>query len=240
MTAALELASVTYVVTDGSRQRTVLDHVSLTVSHGEFVAVMGPSGAGKSTLLHLCCGLLEPSTGHVLVHGLQPSRSKRAWWAEQRRHTIGFVHQRLNLLAGLSAAANVALALELDGIPRRAARQSAAEALDALGVADLASTPASRLSIGEQQRVAIARAIAGGRPLVLADEPAAALDRTSAEHVARLLGDVARAGRAVLMVTHDSEQASWADHTIVLRDGRVVDRIGSGLVGASLAGESDR
>lgn len=230
MTAALRVDAMTVTVTDGRHPRRVLHDVSFEVATGELVAVMGPSGAGKSTLVNLACGLVAPTEGNIELLGHAPpvpgSRMWTPWWADRRRDTVGVVHQRLNLLEGITALDNVALALDLAGLRHRQARRQASDALARVGVAELADTPTERLSVGEQQRVAIARALTGDRPLLLADEPSAALDRTSADEITRLLADVAGEGRAVLLVTHDSQQASWADRTIVLRDGEVVDRIG--------------
>ena len=137
----------------------------------------------------------------------------------------------MNLLGGMTALDNVALALDLRGRPHREARRVAMGALDRTGIAHTATTMASRLSIGEQQRVAVARAIVGDRPLLLADEPAAALDRTAADQITELLADLAAEGRAVLLVTHDSQQASWATRTVLLRDGAIVDEIGAASAG---------
>lgn len=229
---ALRLIDISVRVTDGSVERAVLDRVTLEVGSGELVAVMGPSGAGKSTLIDVACGLARPTAGTIELLGLGLGPRPARWWADRRRDRIGVVHQRLNLLGAMTALDNVALALDLRGRPHRAARRLAMEALDRAGIAHTAGTVASRLSIGEQQRVAIARAITGDRPLLLADEPAAALDRTAADQVTELLADLAAEGRAVLLVTHDSQQASWASRTVLLRDGAIVDEIGA----ASAAG----
>lgn len=223
---ALHLEAILVVVRDGREPRTVLDGVTLDVARGHLVAVMGPSGAGKSTLVDVASGLVLPTHGWVSVLGRHPTSARTAWWAARRRDTVGIVHQRLNLLGGLTATDNVALALELLGHRRGRARSEARSCLDRVGAGHVASTEAERLSVGEQQRVAIARAIAGERPVLLADEPAAALDRTAADEVTALLGDLAREGRAVLLVTHDSQQASWADRTILLRDGRITGQVG--------------
>lgn len=221
----LVLDGVSVDVLDGARHRRVIDGVSVTVMAGEMVAVMGPSGAGKSTLLGLACGLATPSTGEVRVFGGEPSLGRDAWWAQRRRDTIGVVHQRLNLLDGLTALDNAALAGDLRGFGHRRARLLARAALERVGVSHVADTFAERLSVGEQQRVAIARAITGDRAILLADEPSAALDRTSADEVSALLAELAHEGRAVLLVTHDAQLASWADRTLVLCDGRTVDEI---------------
>jgi putative ABC transport system ATP-binding protein len=135
------------------------------------------------------------------------------------------IHQRLNLVPALSAIENVALPLRLEGMARSRALAAATEALAEADAAGFAGARVDRLSTGQQQRVALARATVGGREIVLADEPTAALDTVGTERVAELLSKLAEAGRAVLMVTHDSRLATWADRVIVLRDGRVVDRL---------------
>ncbi len=242
MTSVLHFHQVSVTVTDGRTPRDVLRDVTFDVHAGELVAVMGPSGAGKSTLVNLACGMVGPTDGLLTLRGHQPpspgSRLWSPWWADRRLDTVGVVHQRLNLLAGMTALDNVALALDLAGTGHRRARREAGEALERVGISALATTPTERLSVGEQQRVAVARAITGDRALLVADEPAAALDRTSADEITRLLADLAAEQRAVLLVTHDSQQASWADRTIVLRDGAIVDRIGGDGVNGD--GEPER
>ena len=230
MIPVLELETVTCSYGDGPKTVTALDEVSLAVSVGELVAVMGPSGSGKSTLVHVSCGLVRPTSGAVRIGGQSPAfLPGRRWWGERRRREVGVVHQRLNLVPGLTALENVALPLELDGWRKSDARAAARHALEEAGAADLVGLRSLELSVGEQQRVAVARAIVGDRPLVLADEPTAALDSVGAETVVQLLADLAHVGRAVLLVTHDSRLASWADRVVVLRDGRVVDAIGAHL-----------
>jgi putative ABC transport system ATP-binding protein len=192
------------------------------------VAVVGPSGSGKSTLVHVACGLRPASPGVVVVDGkpAPPWSEAREWWNVARRDVIGVVHQRLNLMPGLTALDNVALPLRLAGTGATRARAQAGERLEEVGAGDLATVRADRLSIGQQQLVATARAVAGDRKVVLADEPTAALDTVRAEQVVELLGDQARQrGVGVLMVTHDSRLASWADRVLVLRDGHIVDEV---------------
>ncbi|MBI2710289.1 MAG: ABC transporter ATP-binding protein [Actinobacteria bacterium] len=229
--SVLSLDRVSCRFYDGRRAVAALDDVSLAVRAGELVALMGPSGSGKSTLVHAAAGLVRPASGSVCLLGTAapPGRAATRWWADRRRAQIGFVHQRLNLVPGLSARDNVALPLELDGWTTPDARRAAADALTRSGAQDLADLHGSHLSIGQQQRVAVARAIVGGRPLVLADEPTAALDTAAAEEIVELLANLAHEGQAVVLVTHDGRLASWADRVVLLRDGRIVDEVGAGL-----------
>jgi putative ABC transport system ATP-binding protein len=221
----LELDKVTCRFTDGGTTVTALDDVTLAVGAGELVAVMGPSGSGKSTLVHVGCGLVVPTSGVVQVCG-RVSPDQRSWWTAARRQVIGVVHQRLNLLPTLSALDNVALPLRLDGMRQDRARSEAVQRLTQVGLDGLAHQRADRLSMGQQQLVAIARAIAGDRRLLLADEPTAALDTVAAEHVVELLAALSsQLGLGVLLVTHDSRLASWADRVLVFRDGRILDEV---------------
>jgi len=144
--------------------------------------------------------------------------------ARLRRRSIGYVFQDFNLLAGLTAVENVALPLELDGVPSPQAQDSAYEALRSLGLEDRAVHFPDDLSGGEQQRVAVARAVVGNRRLLLADEPSGALDSVNGEAVMRLVRDACRRGMAGVVVTHDSQLAAWADRVVFLRDGRMVDQ----------------
>jgi putative ABC transport system ATP-binding protein len=198
--------------------------VDLTVDRGELVAVMGPSGSGKSTLLTLAGSLEEATSGEIEVDGSDISGMSLDDRARLRRRSIGYVFQDFNLLAGLTAVENVALPLELDGIPSSQAKDSAYEALRSLGLEDRAAHFPDDLSGGEQQRVAVARAVVGNRRLLLADEPSGALDSVNGEAVMRLLRDACRRGMAGVVVTHDSQLAAWADRVVFLRDGRMVDQ----------------
>jgi putative ABC transport system ATP-binding protein len=144
--------------------------------------------------------------------------------ARLRRRTIGYVFQDFNLLPGLTAAENVALPLELDGVPARKARAAGMKSLAELGLADRASHFPDQLSGGERQRVAIARAVVGDRQLLLADEPSGALDSVNGEGVMRLIHAACKRGLAAVVVTHDAQLASWADRVVFLRDGRVTDQ----------------
>src|SRR6201996_5045024 len=222
--SVLELRHVSRSYGLGAAEVHALDDVSLSVDAGTMVAVMGPSGSGKSTLLTIAGSLEEPSSGEVLVAGQPLSGMPRGDKARLRRRTIGFVFQDFNLLPGLTAAENVALPLELDGVPAGKARAAGLRALEGLGLSERASQFPDQLSGGERQRVAIARAVAGERRLLLADEPSGALDSSNGEAVMRLIHDACKRGVAAVVVTHDAQLASWADRVIFLRDGCVVDQ----------------
>jgi putative ABC transport system ATP-binding protein len=215
--------------THGSGETAVhaLRGVDLAVAPGELVAVMGPSGSGKSTLLHVAGGLDTPSSGEVLVEGRNLAALSPAQVAAVRRRSVGYVFQDLNLVPSLSAVENVALPLELDGVPGRRARREARAALDEVGIGELAARFPDDMSGGQQQRVAIARALVGPRRLLLADEPTGALDSTTGEEVLRVLRARCEAGAAGVLVTHEARHAAWADRVVFLRDGVVVDESGS-------------
>jgi putative ABC transport system ATP-binding protein len=221
---ALQLQSVSRVYGEGATEVTALHDIELSVDDGELVAVMGPSGSGKSTLLTISGTLEEPTSGEVFVGGVAVSGLSRDDKARLRRQSIGYVFQEYNLLAGLTAAENVSLPLELDGVSMRNARAAAMTALDELGLSAESGRFPDELSGGERQRVAIARAIVGERHLLLADEPSGALDSVNGESVMRMIRCACQRGVAGVVVTHDAQLASWADRVVFLRDGRIVDQ----------------
>ena len=221
----LELRQVSKSYGQGLAEVHALREVSLSADEGAMIAVMGPSGSGKSTLLTIAGTLEEPTSGTVLVAGQDVTGMHRNATARLRRRTIGYVFQDFNLLPGLTAAENVSLPLELDGLSARKARIAGLKALERLGLAERAGHYPDQLSGGERQRAAIARAMAGERRLVLADEPSGALDSVNAEAVMRLLHDACKnGGMTAVVVTHDAQLASWADRVVFLRDGRVTDQ----------------
>jgi putative ABC transport system ATP-binding protein len=185
---------------------------------------MGPSGSGKSTLLTIAGTLEEPSSGEVLIGGVAVSGMSRNDRARLRRRSVGYVFQDFNLLSGLTAAENVSLPLELDGVPARSARAAGLRALEELGLQGRAGSFPDEMSGGERQRVAIARAVVGDRRLLLADEPSGALDSANGDAVMRLIRAACHRGVAGVVVTHDAQLASWADRVVFLRDGRIVDQ----------------
>jgi putative ABC transport system ATP-binding protein len=223
----LELRGVSKVYGEGKAEVHALRDIDLSVDCGELVAIMGPSGSGKSSLLTIGGSLEEATSGEVLVDGVALAGLRAGERAQLRRRSIGFVFQDFNLLSGLTAAENVSMPLELDGVRAREARVQAVAALEQLGLGDRADQFPDELSGGERQRVAIARAIVGDRRLLLADEPTGALDSVNGELVMRLLRECTRRGAAGVVVTHDAQLASWADRIVFLRDGRIVDQTAS-------------
>jgi putative ABC transport system ATP-binding protein len=234
MNPALELREVSRRYGDGAGEVAALSNVSLSVVPGELVAVMGPSGSGKSTLLQLAGGLDRPSQGRVIIGGQILADLDARALAALRRRRVGYVFQRLNLLANLTAVENVMLPLELDGVGSRPAREAAEAALGQAGFSGGTRRYPDALSGGEQQRVAIARAVVGERALLLADEPTGALDTVAGEAILDLLSARRDAGAAVVLVTHEPRFAGWADRVLFLRDGAVVDQAVAGR--ANLAG----
>lgn len=223
---ALRFETVSKVHGQGHVAVLALRDVTLDVEVGELVAVMGPSGSGKTTLLAVAGGLDKPTRGRVLFDDVDVSALRPDGLAELRRRRVGYVFQDRNLLPQLTAAENVALPLELDGLRSHVARAQATALLDELGLADLADRFPDDLSGGEQQRVAVARGLVGPRSVLLADEPTASLDSLTGEAVVDLLRRRCERGASALMVTHDASIAGWADRVVFLRDGRLVDTAG--------------
>ncbi|MDQ6523873.1 ABC transporter ATP-binding protein [Nocardioides sp. LHD-245] len=230
MNAVLQLTDVTRVHGTGAGEVHALRGISFAAHAGELVAVMGPSGSGKSTLLTIAGGLDQPTSGAVRVEGTDLVGLGQQERARMRRTSIGYVFQGLNLIPALTAAENVALPRELDGMSVRTAREEALQALEEVGIADLAERFPDDMSGGQQQRVAIARAVVGERRLILADEPTGALDTETGEGILGLLRARCDAGAAGVLVTHEARHAAWADRVVFLRDGVVVDETGTDRV----------
>jgi ABC-type lipoprotein export system ATPase subunit len=225
-------ASSSFIETRGlSRQYRVgpaeiraLSDVDLHVEQGQFVAVLGVSGSGKSTLLHLLGGLDTPNAGSVWVDHRDLATMSRHQRTIYRRTTVGFIFQSYYLVASLTAAENVALALTFQGVYGGERARLTAESIERVGLGRRAAHRPNELSGGEQQRVAIARAIVHRPRLLLADEPTGNLDRATATEVIGLIGEIHRElGTTVVMVSHDEEMATrLADRVLRLRDGRLV------------------
>ena len=224
----IELRDVSKTVTSGSEPLTILHPLTAQIPRGQFVAVVGPSGSGKSTLLGLIAGLDAPTSGSVLIDGVDITRLDEDALARLRGEKIGIVFQFFHLIPSLTAHENVAVPMEIAGIAGAADR--AAALLEEVGLTGRAHHYPSQLSGGEQQRVALARALANNPPIVLADEPTGNLDSTNGRHIMKLLRDVHRArGTTLVLVTHDAELAAQADARIALRDGRVVEHVLEGV-----------
>jgi putative ABC transport system ATP-binding protein len=216
----VSIRHLTLRLPSGGRMLTVLDDVSLDVAAGEAVAVAGPSGSGKSTLLGLVAGLDTPSSGTIVVAGVEVTRLGENALARFRRETLGYVFQSYHLIPTLTAAENVAVPLDLAGAAAVSAR--ARELLAGMGLAERAHHYPAQLSGGEQQRVALARAMALDPPLLLADEPTGNLDSaTGAAIVDRLFALNRERGTTLVLVTHDTALAERADRVVSLRDGRI-------------------
>ncbi len=211
------------VYREGATELRALLEVDLEVRTGELTLLMGPSGSGKTTLLSILGCILRASEGKLEVLGEDVSLLAESELPRIRRGAIGFVFQGFNLFPALTAAENVALALDVRGVRAGEAKKRGEELLAEVGLAQKARSFPADLSGGQKQRVAIARALAGDPPILLADEPTAALDSTSGRTVIELLQRLARVhGRAVVMVTHDPRVLSFGDRIIHLEDGRIV------------------
>jgi putative ABC transport system ATP-binding protein len=211
------------VYAEGRTVLRALQDVHLEIAAGQLTLLMGPSGSGKTTLLSILGCILRGSEGTLEILGQKVSDLPEHELPRIRREAIGFVFQGFNLFPALSALENVALALDVRGVGRAAASRRAAELLEEVGLTPKARTFPTDLSGGQKQRVAIARALAGDPPILLADEPTAALDSSSGKAVIELLQDLARRrNRAVVMVTHDPRVLSFGDRILHLEDGRIL------------------
>ncbi len=207
----------------GNQQIQVLKGIDLSVSKGSIQLLMGPSGSGKTTLLTILAGLLTPTAGRVFLLDREITQMSRSQLSQFRLQNIGFIFQGFNLFPALTAAENVEVALNLKNIRRKKARRQARELLAEVGLSDRADLRPSSLSGGQKQRVAIARALAGTPPLIVADEPTAALDSHSGHATIELLRRLAKEGCAtVLIVTHDPRILDVADRILYLEDGEIV------------------
>ncbi len=216
----IELRGVSKTVESGGRPLTILHPLDLSIASGQFVAIVGPSGSGKSTLLGLLAGLDEPSTGSILVDGIDITTLTEDGLARLRGQKIGFVFQFFHLVPSLTAFENVLVPMEIAG--RRDANARARALLDEVGLTGRGHHYPSQLSGGEQQRVAIARALANDPPIVLADEPTGNLDSSTGRHIMEMLLDVhRRRGATMVLVTHDHGLAERCDRVVRLRSGRV-------------------
>ncbi len=221
-TALLSLEAITKVYRMGDVEVHALRGVSLEVQSGDFVAVMGSSGSGKSTLMNIIGCLDRPTAGRYLLNGREVSRLGRDALAEIRNQTIGFVFQSFNLLSRTSALENVELPLLYAGVPGRARRKRATEALVKVGLGDRLHHHSNQMSGGQQQRVAVARAIVSQPKIIVADEPTGNLDSRTSLEIMALFQELGRSDITILLVTHESDIAEFASRILVMKDGSLL------------------
>ena len=231
--AIIELSNTSKRYRIGEIETRALDDVSLRVEAGEFMALVGPSGSGKTTLLQIIGCLDQPTSGTVLINGQDVTRLNANRRADLRREVIGFIFQFFALVPVLNAYENVELPLLLNGIGAKERHTRTMEMLDAVGLADRIHHRPDQLSGGQQQRVAIARALAPRPLMVLADEPTANLDTANGEQAMEIMQRLNRqTGTAFIFATHDPRVMAFAQRTIRLVDGRIVDPVALGATQA--------
>src|SRR5579871_4849108 len=222
-TSLIQLDAVTKVFVTDEVETHALSGIQMYIKKGEYVSISGPSGCGKSTLLAIL-GLLDtPSDGSYTLNGKAVSGLKLSERARIRNREIGFIFQAFNLIGDLTVYENVELPLTYRGMPSSERKKRVQEALDKVGMSHRMKHYPSQLSGGQQQRVAVARALGGSPAILLADEPTGNLDSRNGEAVMDLMRELHREGATICMVTHDPRYARYADRTIHLFDGQIVD-----------------
>lgn len=220
----IELFDVTKIYGSGDIEVMALDHISLKIAAGEFLAIMGPSGSGKSTLMNILGCLDRTTSGRYILAGEDVSNLKKPQLAMIRNRRLGFIFQSYNLLPRTTALENVMLPLMYDRRDHRSTSQKSKLAMESLALVDLADRShhmPNQLSGGQQQRVAIARALINQPALVMADEPTGNLDSHSSLEIMNLLGELNRQGRTIVMVTHDPDIAHYTKRIVDIRDGKI-------------------
>lgn len=217
----IELRKINKEIKLGTSNLAILRDIDLSVKQGEFVAIVGASGSGKSTLLNILGCLDKPSSGTYRFNGQLIDQMKEDQLAKVRNREIGFVFQSFNLISYYTALRNVEVPLSYTSTPNR--REIAMKLLERVGLKDRMSHQPTVLSGGEKQRVAIARALSVNPSLILADEPTGALDSQSGKDILEMFKEMHRDGKTIIMVTHDPEIARYAERTIVVKDGEIID-----------------
>ena len=218
----IEIRDVIKRYGDGEAAIYALAGVSMTISPGDYVAIMGPSGSGKSTLMNILGALDEVTSGDYLLDGINISQLGERELSIVRGRKIGFVFQSFNLIPRMSALSNVELPLAYQGLKSKERRIRALKALELVGLSDRLKHEPNELSGGQQQRVAVARALVTRPSLLLADEPTGALDSKSTSDLLDLFDQVNRAGRTVVVITHEAEVAARAKRVVSMRDGKII------------------
>jgi putative ABC transport system ATP-binding protein len=221
----IRMNGVTRVFLTDEVETHALSGITLDIRRGEYVSIAGPSGCGKTTLLSILGLLDSPTSGEHVLNGVPVADLSASRRAEIRNREIGFIFQAFNLIGDLTVAENVELPLTYRGMPAAERKARVAEALQKVGMEHRIRHYPSQLSGGQQQRVAVARAIAGGPSVLLADEPTGNLDSANGGQVMDLLADLHRQGSTIVMVTHDPRYAEYAERSIYLFDGQVVDAL---------------
>lgn len=221
MRTIAEIQAANKIYKSGDTEIIALDTTSLKVNTGELMLIIGPSGSGKTTLLSLLGCVIYPTTGKVVINGIDTNTLNSRKMARLRLENIGFVFQSFNLIAPLTALENVMFPLKLLGVGNNDANKRAMEALERVGMADKKRSLPRQLSGGQQQRVSIARALVTNPPILLCDEPTASLDTKSVGVVMEELVQLSKSDKAVVIVTHDYRLKEYADKTIEVENGKV-------------------
>ena len=221
--ALIQLQGVNKIFFTEELETHALSSIHLDIHKGDYVSIAGPSGCGKSTLLSILGLLDSPTEGNYTLNGQPVSTLNMSQRAKIRNREVGFIFQAFNLIGDLTVYENVELPLTYRGMPSAERKEKVAEALDRVGMSHRMKHYPAQLSGGQQQRVAVARAVVGDPSIVLADEPTGNLDSTNGEAVMSLLKELHEGGATICMVTHDPRYASYAERTIHLFDGRVVE-----------------
>ena len=221
MSVLIQVEDMCKIYNPGVNEVRALDHVSLTVNTGEFLAIIGQSGSGKSTLMNMLGCLDVPTSGKYILDGKDVSHLSDDELSDIRNQEIGFIFQGFNLIPSFTAIENVELPLLYRGIEKKERHELAKAALEKVGLGERMKHKPSEMSGGQQQRVAIARAIAQAPPVILADEPTGNLDSASSQEIIRILKALHKEGRTVILITHDNEIAAQARRVIRIKDGRI-------------------
>ena len=219
----IETSDLRKTYTMGETEVHALNGIDVAIPRGSFSVIMGPSGSGKSTLLYLIGGLDWPTSGKILVDGQEIENMDENELANYRRNKLGFIFQSFNLISNMTAEANVSFPLRFSGVNNKERMARAEVLMERVGLKDRIGHKPTELSGGQQQRVAVARALINDPPLILADEPTGNLDSTSGQAIMVMLDELVKAGKTVLVATHDTRMLNYATHKIFLLDGELVD-----------------